>query len=90
MMMTQGFSTADTSDIAQLSYEQARTELIETVTRLESGGVELEESLQLWERGEALAQHCQRWLTEAQQRIDQVRAESETTASTNETDETDE
>ncbi|AXR73076.1 exodeoxyribonuclease VII small subunit [Auritidibacter ignavus] len=88
--MTQGFSTADTSDIAQLSYEQARTELIETVTRLESGGVELEESLQLWERGEALAQHCQRWLTEAQQRIDQVRAESETTASTNETDETDE
>ncbi|WHS36129.1 exodeoxyribonuclease VII small subunit [Auritidibacter ignavus] len=85
--MTQGFSTADTSDIAQLSYEQARTELIETVTRLESGGVELEESLQLWERGEALAQHCQRWLTEAQQRIDQVRAESETTASTNETDE---
>ncbi|WGH83878.1 exodeoxyribonuclease VII small subunit [Auritidibacter ignavus] len=90
MMMTQGFSTADTSDIAQLSYEQARTELIETVTRLESGGVELEESLQLWERGEALAQHCQRWLTEAQQRIDQVRAESETTASTNDTDETDE
>lgn len=88
--MTQGFSTADTSDIAQLSYEQARTELIETVTRLESGGVELEESLQLWERGEALAQHCQRWLTEAQQRIDQVRAESETTASTNDTDETDE
>ncbi|WP_136089967.1 exodeoxyribonuclease VII small subunit [Auritidibacter ignavus] len=88
--MTQGFSTADTSDIAQLSYEQARTELIETVTRLESGGVELEESLQLWERGEALAQHCQRWLTEAQQRIDQVRAESETTASTNGTDETDE
>ncbi|WHS28450.1 exodeoxyribonuclease VII small subunit [Auritidibacter ignavus] len=90
MMMTQGFSTADTSDIAQLSYEQARTELIETVTRLESGGVELEESLQLWERGEALAQHCQRWLTQAQQRIDQVRAESETTASTSDTDETDE
>ncbi|MGH3747059.1 MAG: exodeoxyribonuclease VII small subunit, partial [Micromonosporaceae bacterium] len=39
----------------ELSYEQARTELAEVVEKLEAGGVTLEESLQLWERGERLA-----------------------------------
>ena len=37
------------------SYEDAREELIEVVRRLEAGGTTLEESLALWERGEALA-----------------------------------
>ncbi|TFI32689.1 exodeoxyribonuclease VII small subunit, partial [Micrococcus endophyticus] len=45
----EGFTSADTSDVAGMSYEQARAELVETVTRLEAGGAGLEESLALWE-----------------------------------------
>ncbi|MGE5829444.1 MAG: exodeoxyribonuclease VII small subunit [Micromonosporaceae bacterium] len=47
-------------DEAELSYEQARTELAAVVERLEAGGGTLEESLALWERGEQLADICQR------------------------------
>lgn len=52
------------------SYEAARDELIEVVRRLEQGGASLEESLVLWERGEALARTCQNWLDGAQARLD--------------------
>ena len=52
------------------SYEAARDELVEVVRRLEAGGATLEESLALWERGEQLAQVCQRWLDGAQARLD--------------------
>jgi exodeoxyribonuclease VII small subunit len=52
-----------------LSYEQARDELVEVVRRLEAGGVPLEESLALWERGEALATICQTWLDGARARL---------------------
>ena len=69
----EGFSAADTSDIARMSYEQARAELVETVTRLETGGAGLEESLALWERGEALADRCEAWLDGARQRLQEVR-----------------
>jgi exodeoxyribonuclease VII small subunit len=55
---------------AELSYEEAREELIEVVRRLESGGVDLEESLALWERGEELARICQGWLDGARRRLD--------------------
>ena len=54
----------------ELSYEQAREELVEVVRRLESGGSNLEESLALWERGEKLAQVCQTWLDGAKRRLD--------------------
>ena len=57
-----------------LSYEQARTELAGVVERLEQGGSSLEESLALWERGEKLADVCQRWLDGARTRIDTARA----------------
>ncbi len=56
-----------------LSYEQARTELAAVVERLEAGGSSLEESLALWERGEKLADICQRWLDGARERIDAAR-----------------
>lgn len=56
----------------QLSYEQAREELVEVVRRLESGGTNLEESLALWERGEQLARVCQGWLDGARKRLDAV------------------
>lgn len=52
-----------------LSYEQARDELTEVVRRLESGGLTLEQSLALWERGEQLAQACQVRLEGARQRL---------------------
>jgi len=52
------------------SYEKARDELVEVVRRLEAGGVTLEESLQLWERGEELAKICQDWLDGARARLE--------------------
>lgn len=61
--------SADAPDLPA-TYEQARDELHEVVRRLESGGVSLEESLALWERGEALAAACQRWLDGARARLD--------------------
>ncbi|MFI6760176.1 exodeoxyribonuclease VII small subunit [Micromonospora sp. NPDC050417] len=57
----------------RLSYEQARAELASVVERLETGGTSLEESLALWERGERLAEICQRWLDGARDRIDAAR-----------------
>lgn len=53
----------------QPSYEQARDELTDIVRRLEAGGVTLEESLALWERGEALARICQELLDGAKARL---------------------
>jgi exodeoxyribonuclease VII small subunit len=61
----------------QLTYEQAREELVEVVRRLESGGTDLEESLALWERGEKLAQICQSWLDGAKKRLDAAIAPEE-------------
>ena len=59
------------------SYEAARDELVEVVRRLEQGGVTLEESMALWERGEQLAQVCQEWLDGARRRLDEVVAKRE-------------
>jgi exodeoxyribonuclease VII small subunit len=50
-------------------FEQARDELIELVKRLEAGGLTLEQSLQLWERGEQLATICEEWLEGARARM---------------------
>jgi exodeoxyribonuclease VII small subunit len=57
----------------ELSYEQARDQLVEIVRQLESGSVPLSESMALWERGEQLAQICQRWLDGAKAKIDAAR-----------------
>ena len=54
----------------RLSYEAAREELADVVRQLEQGGATLEQSLQLWERGEELARICQEWLDGAQARLD--------------------
>ena len=63
-----------TSDIAELSYEQARDELVRVVGELEQGSATLEQSLALWERGEALAARCEEWLIGAKARLDAARA----------------
>lgn len=57
-------------EVAELSYEQARSELAAVVEKLETGGTTLEEALALWERGEALAQVCQQRLDGARARLD--------------------
>ena len=54
---------------AEMPYEQARDELIDVVRRLEGGGLTLEESLKLWERGEHLAAICLQWLEGARARL---------------------
>ena len=68
---TSGSPSAATGndDVARLSYEQAREQLVGVVGRLETGSVGLEESLALWERGEALAARCQSWLDDARARL---------------------
>lgn len=70
-MSTTASPTAD----AELSYEQARDELMTVVQRLESGGVPLDESLALWERGERLARVCQQWLDGAKAKIEAARSQ---------------
>jgi exodeoxyribonuclease VII small subunit len=55
-------------------YEQARDELTELVKRLEAGGLTLEQSLQLWERGERLAAVCTEWLEGARARLAEAMA----------------
>ncbi|MEL4359233.1 MULTISPECIES: exodeoxyribonuclease VII small subunit [unclassified Luteococcus] len=57
----------------ELGYEQAREELGEVVRKLESGGVPLAQSMELWERGEKLAAICQQWLDGAKAKIDAAR-----------------
>ena len=57
-------------DPQELSYEQARDELVETVKILELGQMSLDESLKYWERGEALAKRCEVLLDGASQRVE--------------------
>ncbi|MGY4643527.1 exodeoxyribonuclease VII small subunit [Cellulomonas sp. URHB0016] len=60
-------------EVGDLTYEQARDELVSVVARLEAGAESLEDSLTLWERGEALAGRCQEWLDGARERLAAVR-----------------
>jgi exodeoxyribonuclease VII small subunit len=57
-------------EIKDLSYEQAREELQQVVAQLEQQNVSLEASMALWERGEALAAHCEEWLSGARKKLD--------------------
>jgi exodeoxyribonuclease VII small subunit len=64
-----GRPAGDDGPPATLSYEQARDQLTEVVRRLEGGGLSLEQSLDLWERGERLAAVCEQWLEGARARL---------------------
>jgi exodeoxyribonuclease VII small subunit len=66
-----------TAEVAALGYEQARDALVEVVRALEGGASTLEESLALWERGEALARRCEEWLDGARARLDAALAARE-------------
>jgi len=58
-----------TEAASPIPYEKARDQLADVVRRLESGGLTLEESLELWERGERLATICSEWLEGARARL---------------------
>jgi exodeoxyribonuclease VII small subunit len=58
--------------VSELGYEQARDELVVVVRTLEQGGLDLDESLELWERGEALSRRCEEHLDGARERIEAV------------------
>lgn len=58
--------------IDTLGYEQARDELAEVVRALETGGLDLDASVALWERGEALARRCEEQLAGARERVQKV------------------
>lgn len=61
------------ADIQAMSYEQARDELVQVVNALEQGNIALDESIALWERGEALAVRCEQWLSDARARLEKAR-----------------
>jgi exodeoxyribonuclease VII small subunit len=73
---TETATPEDFADVAELSYEDARDELIGIVAQLEGGQVPLEESMRLWRRGEALAAHCSTWLDEAEATLTEEDAEA--------------
>jgi exodeoxyribonuclease VII small subunit len=59
----------EATPISQLGYEKSRDELIEVVRLLEQGGLDLDASLALWERGEKLAKRCEEHLAGARKRV---------------------
>jgi exodeoxyribonuclease VII small subunit len=63
---------AKTDDIKAMSFEAALAELVDIVARLEAGKVDLEESIRIYERGEALKAHCAARLAEAEARIEKI------------------
>jgi len=65
------------AEISELSFEEAFAELEETVRRLEAGELTLEESLALFERGQALAAHCQKKLDAAELKVEQLLSTSQ-------------
>lgn len=67
-------SALNDTPVDTLSFEAARDELVTVVAELEQGAPTLEQSLALWERGEALAARCEEWLLGAKRRLDAARA----------------
>lgn len=70
-------NTTAPSDTQNMSYEQARDELVSVVRTLEGGNLPLEESLRLWQRGEELADRCQAWLDGARETLNEAQAKRE-------------
>jgi len=68
-VVTDGADAQPSKGPETLSYEQARDKLAAVVKRLEAGGLTLEQSLELWERGERLATVCGEWLDGARARL---------------------
>ncbi|WP_366478752.1 exodeoxyribonuclease VII small subunit [Demequina sp.] len=71
--------TTSTPPADKMTYEQARDELIDIVARLEAGAATLDESMTLWERGEALARRCESLLAGAEDTIAKAAGDSDDT-----------
>ncbi|CAM3153589.1 exodeoxyribonuclease VII small subunit [Prescottella defluvii] len=65
------------TEVTELGYEAARDELVVVVKTLELGGLDLDESLALWERGEALAKRCEEHLAGARKRVEDALAHAD-------------
>ena len=65
------------SDINEMSFEEAMKELEETVTHLETGDLSLEQSLQLFERGQQLATYCNLQLETAVLKVEKLTSDGE-------------
>lgn len=79
-MACDGDNASSMTPTHELGYETCRDELIEVVRRLEQGGLDLDASLKLWERGEKLANRCEEHLAGARQRVADALASSEVEA----------
>ncbi|WP_054816262.1 exodeoxyribonuclease VII small subunit [Nocardia arizonensis] len=77
--MTESGNDADSylAEIRDFGYERARDELVNVVKMLEQGGMDLDDSLALWERGEALATRCEQHLAGARKRVEDAISRSE-------------
>jgi len=75
--MSETTEPTEPAESPSIGYEAARDELIEVVRHLEGGGLTLEQSITLWERGEKLADICQTWLDGARARLEAVSADSD-------------
>lgn len=77
-----GLTEAERREIAALPYEQARDRLIAIVRSLETGGLNLDQSVRQWELGEALAARAQGLLDDVRRRLDAAAAQQQSTADT--------
>ena len=68
-------TTVEKIDVSSLSFEQAVSELENIVARLERGDVALDQSIEIYERGEALKKHCETLLNAAEARIEKIRVD---------------
>ncbi len=75
--MTSEADTATNDDIKTMSFEQALEALENIVNDLERGDVPLEQSIRIYERGEALKAHCDRLLTAAEDKVEKIRLSRE-------------
>ncbi|RZO67775.1 MAG: exodeoxyribonuclease VII small subunit [Parvularculaceae bacterium] len=75
--MAKETSKSPSADLSAMSFETALAELEDIIQKLETGGVELEKSIELYERGAALRAHCETKLRAAQERIEQIVATGE-------------
>jgi exodeoxyribonuclease VII small subunit len=66
-------NAASPTDVAGLTFEQALKELEGIVARLEQGSVPLEESIAIYERGDALRGHCDTLLRAAEAKVETIR-----------------
>lgn len=77
MLPKMGMQSENPADISAMSFEEALKALEDVVRRLESGDTPLDESITLYERGDALRAHCQARLDAAQTRIEAIVADRE-------------